>query len=105
MLQALFIDRFQLKFHRETKTGDVYVLRRSGKALALRATEAPSANAELRTFGSIGYVGGKWSMVATGMPQLAEFASMYILHAPVLDSSACPIWNRTTATTPIHSCA
>ncbi|HLQ79417.1 MAG TPA: M56 family metallopeptidase, partial [Terriglobia bacterium] len=37
MLQALLIDRFQLKFHRETKSGDVYLLKRNGKTLALRS--------------------------------------------------------------------
>jgi len=42
MLQSLLIDRFQLKFHRETKTGDVYVLRRSAGPLRLRPAEQPS---------------------------------------------------------------
>ncbi len=36
-------------------------------------------------FGSVGYVGGKWSVFATTMPQLAKFASDFILHVPVLD--------------------
>ena len=36
MLQALLIERFQLKFHRETRTGDVYVL----QALRRKATSA-----------------------------------------------------------------
>src|SRR5882762_8699443 len=43
MLQALLIDRFQLKFHRETKTGDVYLLGRNGKTLGLHPTETASA--------------------------------------------------------------
>jgi uncharacterized protein (TIGR03435 family) len=89
MLQALLIARFQLKFHRETKTGDVYRLERSGKALGLRPTETPSGGADPApdrgTFGSIGYVDGRWGIFATTMPQLAKFASDYVLHAPVVD--------------------
>jgi len=89
MLQALLIDRFQLQFHRATKTGDVYLLQRSGKTLRLRPIRTPSAGAGLQAdgelFGSIGYVGGQWSIFATSMPQLAKFASSYIFHAPVVD--------------------
>ena len=89
MLQALLIDRFQLKFHRETKTGDVYLLERNGKTLGLHPTVTPSGGADLSpdrgSFGSIGYAGGRWVISATAMPQLAKFASEYILHAPVLD--------------------
>ena len=42
MLQALLIDRFQLRFHRETKTGQIYLLEKSGKTLRLRQPEVPS---------------------------------------------------------------
>jgi uncharacterized protein (TIGR03435 family) len=35
MLQALLIDRFQLKFHRELRQGSVYILRRGDKPLKL----------------------------------------------------------------------
>ena len=88
MLQALLIDRFQLKFHRETKTGDVYLLERSGKTLRLRPTETHSTgadpSADHSSFGSIGYVGGKWGIFAASMPQLAKFASDFILHVPVV---------------------
>ena len=89
MLQALLIDRFQLKFRRETKTGDVYTLVRNGKALGLRPTGIPSGGADLvqdrSSPGSIGYARGRWVISATSMPQLARFASDYVLHAPVLD--------------------
>jgi uncharacterized protein (TIGR03435 family) len=89
MLQALLIDRFQLKFHRETKTGDVYLLEQSGKTLRLRPTETRPAradgSADDTSFGCPGYVGGKWSIFATSMPQLAKFAYNFILHVPVLD--------------------
>jgi uncharacterized protein (TIGR03435 family) len=91
MLQALLIDRFRLKFHRETKTGDVYKLVRNGKALGLRPTEIPSGDANLSpdrgSFGSVGYAGGRWVISATAMPQLARWASYYVLHAPVLDGT------------------
>jgi len=83
------IDRFQLKFHRETKTGDVYTLVRNGKTLGLRPTEIPSVGADVsadrNSLGSIGYARGRWVISATAMPQLATFASDYVLHAPVLD--------------------
>src|SRR6185503_12404742 len=46
MLQALLIDRFQLRFHRETKTGDVYLLERSGKTLRLRPIESRPARVD-----------------------------------------------------------
>jgi uncharacterized protein (TIGR03435 family) len=83
MLQSLLLDRFHLKFHREAKTGDVYHLARSGKTLRLRPAESL---ADLpTTFGSIGYVGGQWSIHATSMAQLAKFASDYMFHVPVLD--------------------
>src|SRR5262249_21376198 len=84
MLQALLIDRFHLQFHRESKAGDVYALERNGKVLRLRAGEIPVWAAD-RSFGSIGYAGGQWTIAATSMPQLAKFASAYILHAPVAD--------------------
>jgi uncharacterized protein (TIGR03435 family) len=85
MLQALLIDRFQLKFHRETKTGDVYLLQQSGKPLGLRHTEGPFGGADPEGFGSIGYVAARWSFFAFSMPQLAKFAADFILHVPVLD--------------------
>ena len=85
MLQALLVDRFQLKFHRETKAGDVYLLERNNKPLALNSAKIPNGASESDRFGSVGYAGGKWVIVATTMPQLARFASMAIFRAPVLD--------------------
>jgi uncharacterized protein (TIGR03435 family) len=87
MLQALLIDRFQLKFHRETKPGDVYLLKQSGKQLALHATDTPLGGADPAGYGNIGYVAAKWSIYAYSMPQLAKFAANFILHAPVLDQT------------------
>jgi uncharacterized protein (TIGR03435 family) len=88
MLQSLLIDRFQLKFHRETKTGDVIYLERTDKPLSLRQTDVPLAGTESapeRTFSSIGYAGARWNISASSMPQLATFAWRFVLHVPVFD--------------------
>jgi uncharacterized protein (TIGR03435 family) len=98
MLQALLIDRFQLKFHRETKIGNVYTLQRSGKPLALRQNVTAPArdshadnnadnNDEPQSFGgNMGYAGG-WSIFNMTMAQVARFASDYVLRAPVVDGT------------------
>jgi len=89
MLQSLLIDRFQLKFHRETKTGDVYILSRSAGPLRMQPTERqPPENPDpqnQKSFGSIGRVAGRWSIFVTSMPDLARFASSILIHAPVID--------------------
>jgi uncharacterized protein (TIGR03435 family) len=77
MLQALLIDRFGLQFHWGKKTGKVYLLETSGKAVRLK----PAADA---TFGSIGFA-EHWVLSNASMPQLAKFASQNVLHCPVLD--------------------
>src|ERR1700722_9745088 len=41
MLATLLADRFQLKFHRETREGPVYLLVKSGKALQLQPPKDP----------------------------------------------------------------
>lgn len=88
MLQALLIDRFKLKFHRETKTGTVYLLERSGKTLRLSPTRSAdlvvNAMAPAGHSGDIGFA-GRWVVYNTSMAQLAKFASDVALHAPVLD--------------------
>jgi uncharacterized protein (TIGR03435 family) len=88
MLQALLIERFQLRVHRETKTGKVFLLVKNGKPLLLTTTRAVSEDAEEGaapdSFGSIGFA-GKWVLYNTTLPQLAKFASDYMLHAPALD--------------------
>jgi len=87
MLQALLIDRFQLKFHRETKTGTVYLLERNAKApLLLHPTENQPAegNPATKATGSIGWA-EKWVLANTTMPQLADFAGDYYIHNLVLD--------------------
>jgi uncharacterized protein (TIGR03435 family) len=88
MLQALLIDRFQLKVYRETKTGQVYLLVKSGKAIPLKPTDAPSAKVPRAPegFGSIGNAGDTWVIYNTSMKQLANFVGDYI-HRPVLDQT------------------
>ena len=90
MLQSLLIDRFHLKFHRETKTGDVYILRRSAGPLRLKPTEQPSPEnpdpQNNKSFGSIGR-GNGWSIFVTSMPDLARFASTFVIRAPVIDQT------------------
>lgn len=85
MLQSLLIDRFQLQFHFEAKTGDIYLLKQSGKTLRLHPAETPTQNDDSNSFGNIGYAGGTWVLSATSMPQLAKFASDFVLHAQVID--------------------
>lgn len=86
MLEALLIDRFQLKFHRESKNGTVYLLERNGKQLKLQpasavpAEEGPTAN----TFGSIGWA-DHWVLQDTTMAHLAKFSADIYIHSPVLD--------------------
>ena len=53
MLQALLVERFQLKFRRETKTGDVHLLKRNEKPLALNPAKIPAGALESNSFGSI----------------------------------------------------
>ncbi|HEX4039532.1 MAG TPA: TIGR03435 family protein [Acidobacteriaceae bacterium] len=87
MLQALLIDRFQLQVHRESRIGNVDWLERTSRPLLLRPTKAPepSTDAPPVGFGSIGFAGKTWVLHNTTIPQLAEFASSYMLHRPVLD--------------------
>ena len=88
MLQSLLISRFQLQFHRETRTGVLYLLEQSGKTLRLHPVEIPSAADDpesSRGFESVGYAGGQWDMSDAGMPYLAKFAASFIFHVPVLD--------------------
>jgi uncharacterized protein (TIGR03435 family) len=89
MLQSLLIQRFQLRFHRETKTGTIYLLELSGKPLKLepvKAKQASSGNDSL-TFGNIGWAEG-WGLMDLTMSELANFAANYYLHCPVVDRTS-----------------
>jgi uncharacterized protein (TIGR03435 family) len=90
MLQTLLIERFQLKLHRETKTGSVYLLERSDKTLQLKPTKYTIDQAAIGApgfSGEVEYVGGHWYLFNTSVPQLAKFASDYVLHKPVIDQT------------------
>jgi uncharacterized protein (TIGR03435 family) len=91
MLQALLMARFQLKFRRETKESTVYLLERSGKRLALRASgkdeERAKVMGDANFSGDVGFAGGRWVIFNTTMPQLAKFAADHMLHVPVIDST------------------
>jgi uncharacterized protein (TIGR03435 family) len=87
MLQALLIERFHLRFHREMRDRDVLFLERSDDPLRLRPAEPlrPDDTDNYNSFSSVGRVEGRYSIFATSMPQLAHFASGFILRSPVLD--------------------
>ncbi len=89
MLQSLLIERFELKFHRETKTGDVYLLKQIGKPIKLKPARDRStgedATASPGWSGDIDFVDGQFSLFNTSMPQFAQFASSAVLHKPVID--------------------
>ena len=93
MLQALLIERFHLKFHRETKTGKVYLLEKKGGTQALRPTDDASIERNMPTSpqeSSVGFAGGKWNIFNTSMPQLAKFATDHLMRAPVIDRTELP---------------
>lgn len=52
MLQALLIDRFQLKVHRESGSGDVYLLKRNDKPLALKPAKIEEGATESKPLAS-----------------------------------------------------
>ena len=95
MLQTLLTERFQLKVHRETKTGPVYLLERSGKASLLRPTKytenQPAVGAPGFS-GEVEHAGGHWFLFNVSLPQLAKFASDYVLHKPVIDQTGLEGW-------------
>jgi uncharacterized protein (TIGR03435 family) len=84
MLQGFLVDRFQLRFHRETKTGKVYLLKRNG-ALRLRPTGTDDSQGSAFS-GDIGFAAGRWVISNSSMTQLAKYAER-ILHAPVSDQT------------------
>jgi uncharacterized protein (TIGR03435 family) len=85
MLQALLAERFQLRVHRETRTGDVYELTRTSKPFGLQPAKIPEGREASSLSSSIGYAGGRWVMRFTTMAQLAGFASSFLVRAPVVD--------------------
>ncbi|WP_263358074.1 TIGR03435 family protein [Acidicapsa ligni] len=86
MLQALLIDRFQLKFHRENKEGKIFVLTANDKHLKL---QAPRDKNEYPWAGNI-VDGDPDSSGLRGtnisMPQLAERLTAWLEH-PVVNQT------------------
>jgi uncharacterized protein (TIGR03435 family) len=90
MLQALLTERFQLKVHRETQTGSVYLLERSGKKFLLHSTKYTEDEPVMGApgfSGEIEHARGHWFLFNASLPQLAKYASTYVLHKPVIDQT------------------
>ncbi len=88
MLQTLLTERFQLRIHRETKIGPVYLLELSGRKLLLRPTKYTEDQPVMGApgfSGEVEHAGGHWFLFNASLPQLAKFASDYVLHKPVID--------------------
>jgi uncharacterized protein (TIGR03435 family) len=81
MVQTLLADRFQLKSHRDTKQGTVYLLVRGSKPLRLNEPKVKS------DFEFAGFANGGMAGESVSMPTLASRLSRY-LDAPVLDKTA-----------------
>jgi uncharacterized protein (TIGR03435 family) len=81
MLQSLLCDRFALKFHRESREGEVYLLTRSSKKLQLDPPQHPDWDAR----GNIGDDGQGFGQNIS-LAFLADMLSPY-LGMPVLDQT------------------
>jgi uncharacterized protein (TIGR03435 family) len=99
MLQTLLIDRFQLKFHLESRPGTVYLLKRGNGPLRLKQVEVhlytrsadgsvtPNNNSST---GDIGMTSGlPLTIDQASMPQLARALSGD-QRAPVIDQTGLP---------------
>lgn len=90
MLQTLLTERFRLKVRRETKTGSVYLLESGGKKFQPRPTKYTEDHPAIGApgfSGEIEHTGGHWFLFNASMPQLAKFASDYVLHKPVINQT------------------
>jgi uncharacterized protein (TIGR03435 family) len=87
MLQALLIDRFQLKFHRTTATGPIYLLVRSGRPVPMHVAKVRGADDPYgEGFGDIDWA-ECWGIYNASIDQLAQFADANILHRTVLNQT------------------
>lgn len=84
MLRSLLAERFKVKVRVDSRPGDVYLVTRSGKPLAM-TERAMAAKERDASRGSIGYAGAKWTISATTMADFVQFLSTYVLRAPVED--------------------
>jgi uncharacterized protein (TIGR03435 family) len=87
MLQALLVERFQLKVRRETRIGDVYQLTRTNRPLRLALWDGkmPNGAEAFASFSSFSYGGGRWWISRTSMEQLAQYIGNFHVQAPVVD--------------------
>ncbi len=87
MLQSLLADRFGLKFHFETREGEVYILTRSTKPLQLRPPkDAASDPRAIVTIRQGGIADGEAVGINTSTDYLASRLSQY-LQLPVLNQT------------------
>jgi len=86
MLQTLLTDRFQLRYHRETKEGPVYLLVQGNKDLKLQDAKNASDRPWVGGMSGGGILGdGLWG-TNISMQLLASRLSAYLEH-PVLDQT------------------
>jgi uncharacterized protein (TIGR03435 family) len=87
MLRSLLADRFGLKFHLETKTGEVYLLTRGNKPLQLKPPKDPAADPRAIVFiYQGGIANGEAEGTNTTSDYLAQRLSSY-LRLPVLNQT------------------
>ena len=86
MLRAMLIDRFQLKFHRENRTGQVYALTKGSGALKLQPPKDANTDPWVGSNAGGGINGDGISGLNISMPKLALRLSRYF-ECPVLDET------------------
>ena len=84
MLQSLLIERFQLKYHRETREDPVYLLEKGNKALKLVDSKDKNVYPWAGGLGGGGIMGDGLAGVNESMEDLAKRLGRY-LGRPVLD--------------------
>ncbi|SPF38684.1 conserved exported hypothetical protein [Candidatus Sulfopaludibacter sp. SbA4] len=86
MLQTLLVDRFQLKFHRETREGPVYLLLKGNNQLNLQDARNKDDYPWAGSLGGGAISGNGIAGTNISMPLLATRLSRY-LERPVLDQT------------------
>ncbi|MFT4114235.1 TIGR03435 family protein [Silvibacterium sp.] len=104
MLQSLLIERFQLKFHMESRPGTVYELTRSGGPLRLSLAEKETvASGPLEATGVETVIAGQSLAIhRTSMLQLAQKIAN-VRRTPVIDRTGLPgFYDFTSKTAPTN---
>jgi uncharacterized protein (TIGR03435 family) len=86
MLQAPLIDRFQLRFHRESRTSQIYLLTRGDRALKLQPPKDANADPWAGSVAEGALNGDGIAGKNISMPLLAMRLSRFLQH-PVLDET------------------